>query len=149
MNHLDGLNGPLLVKIAELFLQKYAGDDSKLSEAEFQRHKKNLYGFFKDFSNHINDHNVHRLVWRIKIALNESAEDIKEYKLKEIRAIMCANWQVQPKQCELIERAVCELHELFESKQIKASNEERAFVKTIAIAVEDCFKRKFKVEGIV
>jgi hypothetical protein len=92
MNHLDGLNGPLLVKIAELFLQKYAGDDSKLSEAEFQRHKKNLYGFFKDFSNHINDHNVHRLVWRIKIALNESAEDIKEYKLKEIRAIMCANW---------------------------------------------------------
>jgi hypothetical protein len=86
------LNGPLLVKIAELFLQKYAGDDSKLSETEFLRHKKNLYGFFKDFSNHINDHNVHRLVWRIKIALNESAEDIKEYKLKEIRALMCANW---------------------------------------------------------
>jgi hypothetical protein len=48
-----------------------------------------------------------------------------------------------------MERAVCELHEIFESKQINASNEERAFIKTIAIAVENCFKRKFKVENIV
>lgn len=104
-----------------------------------------MYGFFKDFSNHINDHNVHRLVWRIKIALNESASDVKEYKLKELRALMCVNWQVQLKECELIERAICELHELFESKQIEATNEERAFIRTTAIAVEDCFKRKFKV----
>jgi len=48
------------------------------------------------------------------MTLNESVEDIKEYKMKEIRALMCVNWQVQIKECELIERAVCELHELFQ-----------------------------------
>ena len=62
---------------------------------------------------------------------------------------MCVNWQVQLKECELIERAICELHELFESKQIEATNEERAFIRTTAIAVEDCFKRNFKVQNIV
>jgi len=65
--------------------------------------------------------------------------------MKEIRSLMCANWQVHLKECELIERAICELHELFDSRKIAPSNEERAFIKTIAIAVEDCFKRKFKV----
>jgi hypothetical protein len=58
---------------------------------------------------------------------------------------MCVNWQVQPKQCELVERAICELHELFESKQIEPNGEERAFIKTTAMAIEDCLKRQFKV----
>jgi len=108
MDHLDGLNGQLLVKIAELFLQKYAEDDH-LSVEEFTRHKLRLFEFFKHFSNQINDHNVHRLVWRVKQSLGEPATEVVEFKMKEIRALMCVNWQVTLKQCELIERALLEL----------------------------------------
>jgi len=59
------------VKIGELFIQNYANND-KLSQSDYLRHKTRLYEFFKNFSNHINDHNVHRLVWRMKITLGES-----------------------------------------------------------------------------
>lgn len=114
MDHLDGLNSQLLVKIAELFLAKYAEDD-KMSDAEFLRHKTRLFDFFKHFSNHINDNNVHRLVWRVKVTLGEPPEAVKEFKFKELRALMCANWQVTMKQCELIERALYELDEHFTS----------------------------------
>jgi hypothetical protein len=49
----------------------------------------------------------------------------------------------------LIERALLELHELFESKKCDPSGEEKAFIKTTAIAIEDCLKRKLKVSNIV
>ena len=52
-------------------------------------------------------------MWRIKVTLGEKIEDIKEYKLKEIRALMSINWQVTIKQCELIERAIIELDDHF------------------------------------
>lgn len=91
MNHLDGLNSQLLVKIAELFLSKYAEDD-KMAESDFLRHKKRLFEFFKHFSNQINDYNVHRLVWRVKVTLGEPIEEVKDYKFKELRSLMCVNW---------------------------------------------------------
>jgi tetratricopeptide (TPR) repeat protein len=74
LNQKDGINGALLVKISELFLNKYA-DDSKLSEEAFLRHKKRLFDFFKNYSNNINDYGVHRLVWKVKGMLGEPAED--------------------------------------------------------------------------
>lgn len=74
IDHLDGLNSQLLVKIAELFIAKYAENDA-LPENEYLRHKTRLFEFFKNFSNTINDHNVHRLVWRIKVTLGESVVD--------------------------------------------------------------------------
>ena len=88
-------------------------------------------------------------MWRIKVTLNEPPLDIKEYKLKEIRSLMHINWQVELKQCELIERAIIELHQMFESGSCEASGEERAFIKTTAIAIEDCLKRKVKIENLV
>lgn len=112
IEHLDGLNSQLLVKIAELFISKYAENDT-LSEKEYLRHKNRLFEFFKGFSNVINDHNVHRLVWRIKVTLGEPLVDAKDYKFKELRALMNINWQVTLKQCELIERAIIELDEHF------------------------------------
>jgi len=48
---------------------------------------------------------------------------------------------VELEQAKLVERAVCELMKIFESTPM--SNEEKAFVRTTAIAVEDCFQRKF------
>ncbi len=129
----------MLVKISELFLAKYANDDN-LSQSEFLRHKQRLYDFFKNFSNFINDHNVHRLVWRIKLTLGETPTEVKECKLREIRALQVVNWQVTIKQCELIERAICELDELY-SQGLDCGQEERAFMKTTAVAIEECFKR--------
>jgi hypothetical protein len=49
----------------------------------------------------------------------------------------------------LIERAIIELHQIFESGQCEAGGEERAFIKTTAMAIEDCLKRKVKVENLV
>lgn len=86
-----------------------------MPEPEFLKHKLRLFDFFKHFSNQINDHNVHRLVWRVKITLGEPAEAVKDYKFKELRSLMCVNWQVTLKQCELIERALYELDEHFTS----------------------------------
>ena len=61
---------------------------------------------------------------------------------------MNVNWQVNLKQCELIERAIIELDEHFRNG-LKCSDEERAFMKTTAMAIEDCHKRKCKVEDLV
>ena len=70
LDHLDGLNSHLLVKISELFLNKYAKNES-MAEEEYLRHKTRFFAFFENFSNHINDYNVHRLVWRMKVTLGE------------------------------------------------------------------------------
>jgi hypothetical protein len=43
----------------------------------------------------------------------EPATELKESKMKEIRCLMCPSWQVMMKECELIERALCELDELY------------------------------------
>ena len=42
IDHLDGLNSQLLVKISELFLNKYAKNE-ELSEEEYQRHRQRFF----------------------------------------------------------------------------------------------------------
>jgi hypothetical protein len=76
--------------------------------------------------------------------LNEPLEEIKECKLKEIRSLQKINWQVEIQTCETLERALIELVKIFE--QSSASSEERAFVKTTAIAIQECLKRKLKYD---
>lgn len=67
--------------------------------------------------------------------------------MNEIRALQKINWHVELETCELVERAVCELVKILDSHGM--SNEERAFVKTTAMTVENTLKRKFKIEDIV
>lgn len=76
--------------------------------------------------------------------MNEPLEEIKECKLKEIRSLQKINWQVEIQTCETLERALIELVKIFE--QSSASSEERAFVKTTAIAIQECLKRKLKYD---
>ena len=83
-----------------------------------------MFDFFKNYSNNINDHGVHRLVWRMKVMLGESPADQKEYKMRELRSLMTANWQVRPDDCKLIERALLELDSLF-TEGLACSQEER------------------------
>lgn len=92
---------------------------------------------------------MHRLVWRMKVNLGEPLDSVKESKLREIKAAQCINWQIMIQECELIERAIMELDSHFTDDDMPHTNEERAFIKTTAIAIEDCLKRKLKREDIV
>ena len=86
MDKLEGLNNTLLLKIAEIWLNKYCNNPD-LTQEEFLKHKRNLFSFFKDFSNNIDDYNVWRLVAKIKQLLEEPVDDIKEAKMNEIRSL--------------------------------------------------------------
>lgn len=55
------------------------------------------------------DYKIWRLIGRIKISLGEPISEVKEIKMKEIRAIMGINWNVEIETCELVERTLIEL----------------------------------------
>jgi len=108
MGKTEGLNVSIVAAASQLWLKNYAEDD-KLEDVAFARHKKNLFGFFTDYCNAISDHKVHRLFGKVKEMLGEPWTDIKELKLKEIRALQTIDWQVKIESCELIEKALIEL----------------------------------------
>lgn len=153
---MDNLNSNLLLKIAEIFLKKYVPTEhNKIESKDFEKHKANLYRFFKDFSNHVDDYQVWRLVCRIKIILQENVSEIKEAKMNEILSLQKINWHVHLETCDLVERAMIELINLIESQgsdtkeaakgvtrpklESLISNEERAFFKTNAMIIEETF----------
>ena len=47
---------------------------------------------------------------------------------------------------ELVERALCELVEIMKDQEM--TNEERAFIRTTVLTVEDTLQRKFKIEDL-
>jgi len=61
----------------------------------------------------------------MKVTLGEHIDDTKESKMREIRALMCINWQVMLKECELIERAIIELHKHYVEDSLPCSDEDR------------------------
>jgi hypothetical protein len=65
MKKTDNLNVSIMMAISQLFMKKYAEDDS-LDDKTFSRHKNVLYAFFKDYCNVINDHKVHKLISKVK-----------------------------------------------------------------------------------
>ena len=67
--------------------------------------------------------------------------------MNEIRALQKINWHAELETCELVERAVCELVKILETAGM--TNEDRAFIKTTAMTVEETLQRKFKIEDIV
>ena len=77
---------------------------------EFKRHKVQLYKFFDDITGKIaTDHKFWRLICRVKYNFEEDPAEVKELKLKEIRAIMKINWHVDISTCELVEKTLAEL----------------------------------------
>ena len=85
-----------------------------MSRTEADRHKARLFDFYKDFSNCINDYQVWRLLSRVKAELGEAFSEVKSCKMSEIRSLQKVNWNVELEQCGLVERAICELAQLFE-----------------------------------
>lgn len=112
----------------------------------FTKHKRALYKFFADFSNKINDFRVWRLICRIKTVLQEPSSMVIEAKRNEIRSLQKPGWHVELEVVEFVERALIELVELLEKDAL--SNEDRAFVKTTAIAIEHALQRKCKREDL-
>lgn len=144
-NQLDGLNGQLLLKISEIFLDKYV-DKEDVTLETFLKHKAYLYKFFGDFSNKINDFRVWRLICRIKQVLKEPLPEVAEAKKNEIRSLQKPGWNVELEVVENVERALIELVQMLDPH---FSNEEAAFIKTTAVAIEHALQRKCKMENLV
>ena len=142
--HLDHI---LMAKICECFIGKFIKNkvheldpdaDAKLnepcSEADFKRHKAQLYKFFDQYTEKISDYRVWRLIYQVKRSLAEPMETVKELKLKEIRGIMHINWQTDIATCELVEKTLGELiSEVYST--IKASEEEKDYIRTTALTI--------------
>ena len=116
--HLDHV---LMGKICDCFISKFIRNkvheldpDSEAinepcSEADFQRHKGQLYKFFDSYTEKITDHKVWRIIYQVKRSLAEQVEIVKELKFKEIRSQMHINWQTDIATCELVEKTLGEL----------------------------------------
>lgn len=155
MKKTDGLNASIVMAISQLWLKKFAEDES-LDDTQFERHKKNLYGFYSDYCNNISDYKVYKIIAKIMQMLNEPFEAVKEFKFKELRSLQGnSKWNVLLEECEKVEKSLIELCQLFEGKgdgsdsSHSMNNEELAFVKTTTIAIEDCFKRPIKEAELV
>ena len=112
-DQFEGLTGRLLLQLCEIFLSKYTQENDQTPE-QCERHKKNLFRFFKDWTNCINDYQVWRLISKMKQQLGEPVEDVREAKKSEIRSLQKVNWQVDLEQCGQVERAIIELVGMFE-----------------------------------
>ena len=78
-------------------------------------HKPYLYKFIKNFQEHISDHQIWRMVWRIKTTFKEDPTEVKEAKINEINAMCKTNWSVQLDVCEVVEKSVIELIQMFDA----------------------------------
>jgi len=58
-----------------------------MSVDQFVKHKAQLYKFYSEFSNKINDYRVWRLICRIKQVLQEPVAEAIEAKKNEIRSL--------------------------------------------------------------
>mmetsp|Transcript_32157 Transcript_32157/g.49180 ORF Transcript_32157/g.49180 Transcript_32157/m.49180 type:complete len:123 (-) Transcript_32157:31-399(-) len=120
-------------------------DHKKTTPEEFERHKVQLYKFYFDLTEKINDYKYWRLIGRIKQSFREPFAVIKETKFKEIRAIMKINWHVELETCELVERTLLELvNDIFSAGE--ATEEEKQFVRNTAKTIADTLKRECKVQ---
>ena len=155
-SQLESVNGQLLLRIVECFNKKFIKnevheDDPDKNKAvpcdehDFGRHKAQLYRFFDDCTEKINDFKFWRLICKVKKSLGEDRELVKELKFKEIRSIMKINWNVEIAVCEQLERTLNELITVIFSES-PATDEERQFVKVTAQAITDTLKRPCELE---
>jgi hypothetical protein len=91
---IERVNVTLMLKVCDVFLKCYVIKQESIPENEYKIHKRQLYLFFDEYTNKIaKDWQVWRLIGRIKTVLKEPYEEIKELKLKEIRALMAGGWE--------------------------------------------------------
>ena len=79
--------------------------------------------------------------------MQEPLTQILEAKRNEIRSLQWAGWNVELDVVTNVERALIELVELLEPTEI--SDEDRAYIKITAIAIEHALQRKCKIEDLV
>lgn len=137
----------MLMRISELFINKYA-NDADLQIETFLKHKQQLYKFYAEFSDKINDYRVWRLIARIKSLLKEPLPAVIEVKKNEIRSLQKPGWNVNLEVVEFVERAIIDLVGLLEEAD-QLTNEEKAFIRTTTIAIEHALQRKCKIEDLV
>ena len=93
----------------------------------------------------ISDYKFWRLICRVKKSLREDMSEVKELKFKEIRCLMKVGWNIEIAICEQLEKTLNELiNDIF--VEIPATEEERQFVTTTALAITDTLKRPCELE---
>jgi tetratricopeptide (TPR) repeat protein len=131
----DRVNATLVKKICDVFLRNYFAQECPPNE--FIVHKKQLYLFFDEYTDKIaKDSQVYNIIGKVKNVLGEPMEVIKEYKLKEIRALMCIGWENEIDTCEKLENALNQLIAIYEGKPLP--EEEKVFIKNTIISIEKC-----------
>jgi hypothetical protein len=65
----------------------------------------------------------------MKAEMGESFEEIKELKLKEIRALMCIGWEIEIDTCKSLEGPLNELVNIYKYFEKEMPENERIFIK--------------------
>ena len=112
------------------------------------RHKEQLYKFYDQITQTLpSDYKIWRLIGRIKSGLKEPISEVKDIKMKEIRAIMKINWNVEVEACELVERTVIEMIRDIYSKS-PATEEDKQFVRNTKKTIEETLHRKSEIPDL-
>lgn len=98
---IERLNAGLLVRVCDVFLKNYVSNRLKVTEEERKEaqesltvNKRQLYKFFDEYtSQKPQDWQVWRLLCRMKGVLKEPTEEVKDLKLKEVKALQIGGWE--------------------------------------------------------
>ncbi len=69
--------------------------------------------------------------------------------MQEIRSLQKGGWHVDLEQCGLVERAIIELVEIADKAEEPLTKDQKAFVRTTTMAIEEGLQRKCKIEDLV
>ena len=118
-----------------------------LTLEEFNRHKQQLYTLYDRVTDKVNDYKIWRLIGRMKAQIGEPIEEIKELKLKEIRAITRIGWEHDKQTCELVEKTLAELvDDIFSKIEGGPSDGHKIYVNNTAAVIAKTLQRECKVK---
>lgn len=165
-DQLEMINGNLMLRLTDCFVTRYVknqihpNDPARLDEGvvetigkpltviEFDRHKQQLYKLYNKVTDKVNDYKIWRLIGRLKSQVGEPIEEIKEIKLKELRAIMKINWEVEVETCELVEKTLGELvDDIFPKLEGGPSDAHKIYVNNTAMVIAKTLQRECKVKA--
>lgn len=114
---------------------------------EFDRHKEQLYKLYTKVTDKVNDYKIWRLIGRLKSQIGEPIEEIMELKLKELRALMKINWEVETELCENVEKALGELVDnIFPKLEGGPTEAHKIYVTNTAMVIKKTLQRECKVK---
>ena len=155
-DQLEIINGSLIFKVSDCFVKRFVDGELHPNDPdrnfavntnakELLRHKAQLYKFYDRVTAKVNDFRIWQCVGRVKMVLQEPMSEIKELKMKELRAMMIINWKVDIDICKVVEKTLEDLVKNIFSK-IDPTEEEKMYVRNTATVISDTLKRECTVK---